>query len=343
MVGAVIVRDGEVLGEGWHRRFGGPHAEVEAIAKAARRGHDVRGATMYVSLEPCCHHGKTPPCTEAIVAAGIRRVVVAMSDPDDKVAGRGIAQLRRAGVEVTVGICRDAARQLLGPYIKTRTRRRPWVICKWAQTPDGLVALPAGSGRWVSCAASRRRVHELRGTCQGICVGIGTVLADDPLLTNRGGRGGQPARVVLDCSLRIPMECKLVRSAASVPLIIATTKQGVRRNRRIASRLRESGAELLELPARRGRIDLGALLDELGRRGWTYLLVEGGPTVLDSFIRGGLADELLVFVSGRGVENAPQGLPRYDIAVLDRRLDLPEPQTSRVGDDNLLRFVLSRF
>jgi diaminohydroxyphosphoribosylaminopyrimidine deaminase/5-amino-6-(5-phosphoribosylamino)uracil reductase len=224
MVGAIIVRDGRILGEGWHQKFGGPHAEVEALSAAKTAGRDVRGATMYVTLEPCSHHGKTPPCTSAVLAAGIGRVVVAMEDPDEHVRGRGLAQLREAGVEVKCGLCEAEARELLAAYIKLRTRRRPWVICKWAQTADGYLALPAGEGRWISGEQSRQKVHELRACCDGICVGSGTVLADDPLLTNRSGRGRQPVRVVLDARLRTPSDSRLIATASAVsPVLLVTT------------------------------------------------------------------------------------------------------------------------
>ncbi len=343
MVGAVIVRGGRRLGCGWHKRFGGPHAEIEALGDAARSGRDIRGATMYVSLEPCCHRGKTPPCTDAIIDAGLGRVVVAMQDPHEKVAGGGIAALRAAGIDVLVGVCQAQARQLLTAYIKLRTERRPWVICKWAQTCDGLVELGEDQGKWISGAQSRSWVHKLRGRCEGICIGIGTVIADDPLLTNRSGLGRDPIRVVLDCGLGIPLDSQLVLSAGEVPLIVATSAEALTANPGRAEQLISAGVELLELPAAEGRLHLPALLDQLGRRGWTYLLVEGGPTVLEGFIDSDLADELLVFVSPPKDVPAPETLKRFDIAQLRRRMQLGEPQISRIGDDTLLRFVLSSY
>jgi diaminohydroxyphosphoribosylaminopyrimidine deaminase/5-amino-6-(5-phosphoribosylamino)uracil reductase len=182
---------------------------------------------MYVTLEPCSHYGKTPPCTDAVIAAGIARVLAAMVDPDERVSGRGIALLRQAGVQVEVGLCEPAARRLLAAYIKLRTQHRPWVICKWAQTADGYLALPPGAGRWLSGEASRARVQELRAVCDGVCVGIGTVLADDPLLTNRSGAGRQPARLVLDAHLRTPPTCQLVQSAARGTSILPVGHMGV--------------------------------------------------------------------------------------------------------------------
>ena len=346
MVGAVIVRDGRELGRGWHERFGGPHAEIRALHAA--RG-DVRGATMYVTLEPCSHHGKTPPCADALIAAGIARVVAAMGDPDENVSGRGFAKLRDAGVDVTVGVLGDDARRLLRAYCKLRTTARPWVICKWAQTPDGLIALPASAGRWISGQLSRQYVHEVRGYCQGILVGVGTVLADDPLLTNRSGRGRQPTRVVLDSKLRLPPTCQLVRTAAESPVIAAST---VAENTDHADKLLRAGVELLELPATADGVDLPALLDELGRREWTHLLVEGGATVLTSFIYHGLADEAIVFVneddasqiSSRraGIKSQRAPLARFDIADVREKLALQPIEQRRFGNDVMTRYLLAR-
>jgi diaminohydroxyphosphoribosylaminopyrimidine deaminase/5-amino-6-(5-phosphoribosylamino)uracil reductase len=355
MVGAVLARDGQELARGWHQRFGGPHAEIEALAAAAEAGigKNVRGATMYVTLEPCCHHGKTPPCTDALIAAGLKRVVIAMQDVDARVAGRGIAALKSAGIEVTVGVCREQAQRLLAAYVKLRTTGRPWVICKWAQTAEGWMALPAGMGWWISSPHSRSHAHQWRGQCQGICVGVGTVLADDPLLTNRSGIGRQPLRIVLDATLRIPPTCRLVATASQYPLLVATTAPAMAAQVHAAEELRRAGAELLTLPAAgdsRGRpcVDLGALLEELGRREHTYLLVEGGPEVLRSFVYGNLADELRVFIcpsAGSGESAAEAGwlsesLPRFNIDEVRKTLPLPPPLEQSFGPDRLQHYVL---
>jgi len=343
MVGAVIVRDGVEIARGWHAKFGGPHAEVDALAAAKTAGADVAGATIYVTLEPCCHTGKTPPCSRALIDAGLTRVVVAMQDPDEHVSGRGLAELRAAGIEVTVGVCEPAARTLLGPYIKLRTTARPWVICKWAQTPEGFLALPPDAGRWISGPESRARVHELRSQCEGILVGVGTVEVDDPLLTNRSGSGAQPTRIVLDSALRTPLDSQLVRTANESPLLIATTAKGLARHAPAAKALADAGAELLELPPAPAGVDLPALLDELGRRRWTHLLVEGGAAVLESFIDARLADELLVFV-GPAHDIPPAAadlLPTFDIATLQKTFAMPPAQQEPVGDDTLKRIVLT--
>lgn len=345
MVGAVIVRDGEEIARGWHAKFGGPHAEVEALAAAKRAGADVAGATMYVTLEPCCHRGKTPPCSRALVDAGLARVVAAMRDPDRNVSGGGLAELRAAGIDVALGVCEAQARALLGPYVKLRTTGRPWVICKWAQTPEGFLALPPGAGRWISGPESRRRVHELRALCDGILVGVGTVHADDPLLTNRSPGGRQPTRIVLDSSLRTPLDSQLVRSAGESPLLIAATAKGISRRAAAAEALAAAGVDLLELPPAGAGVDLCALLDELGKRQWTHLLVEGGAAVLESFIDARLADELLVFIGP--AHDIPPGaaavLPTFDIATLQSRetLALGDAEEQTAGNDTLLRIVLT--
>lgn len=341
-VGAVIVRGGQEIARGWHGRFGGRHAETEAIAAAAKAGLDLAGATMYVTLEPCRHYGKQPPCTRAILAARIARVVVAMEDPDRNVAGRGIESLRGAGVVVDVGICRPQARLLLAAYCKLRLTGRPWVICKWAQTTDGYIALPPEAGRWISGEPARAQVHALRARCDGVLVGVETVLADDPLLNNRSGAGRHPARVVIDSTLRMPLDCQLSNSPAVAPVIVATTQAALTERSQTAEALARKGVEVLALPPNDdGRVDLDALLVELGRRQWTHLLVEGGAEVLTAFIDGGLADELLVYVSPRKAPPGSEQLARFDITELRQRLGMDPSEKTQVGDDQLLRFILA--
>jgi diaminohydroxyphosphoribosylaminopyrimidine deaminase / 5-amino-6-(5-phosphoribosylamino)uracil reductase len=341
MVGAVLVRGGEEISRGWHTRFGFPHAEVEALSAAEETGEDPHGATLYVSLEPCCHFGKTPPCTRAIIEAGISRVVAAMSDPDERVAGKGLDELRRAGIEVTAGVLEGRARDLLAPYIKLRKHKRPWVICKWAQTADGLLALPEGQGRWISCEASRQDVHRLRGQCDGICVGIGTALADDPMLTNRSGQGRQPARVVLDAHLRLPTGSWLVQTAKASPVLVATTLEGLAGSPGRSAELRGAGVEVVQLPAAAEGISLDGLLEELGRRQWTYLLVEGGARLLRSFVYGGLADELIVYVSPMKAGGGA-GAARFDIAQVLSDFELSPVKERAFGSDLMRQFRMKR-
>ncbi len=348
MVGAVIVRPGdngpEIIAEGFHAVFGGPHAEVQALAAARQADADVRGSTMYVTLEPCSHFGKTPPCADAIIAAGISRVVVAMLDPDEKVAGAGLAKLRQAGLTVDVGVCQAQARELLGPYIKLRTQAKPWVICKWAQTADGAIALPSDAGRWISSLASREQVHTLRSYCDGILVGSGTALADDPLLTNRGRArpaARQLSRVVLDSKLALPPASQLVRTASVSPVIVATTAQAIQTNQAKVRELGLAGVELLALPSSQAGLDIDALLVELGRRQWTNLLVEGGQTVLESFIASGQADELWAFVSPAKL--APAQLaqqPRFDLADVIAQGQYVQVSEETIGPDTLHKLRL---
>jgi diaminohydroxyphosphoribosylaminopyrimidine deaminase/5-amino-6-(5-phosphoribosylamino)uracil reductase len=289
LVGAVVVRDGRVVGEGWHQRYGEAHAEVNALAAA---GDAARGATIYVTLEPCSHHGKTPPCTDAVLRAGVRRVVAAMTDPFPQVAGRGAALLRSAGVEVEVGAGEAEARRLNAPYLKLLATGRPYVHAKWAMTLDGKIATRTGDSKWISGEAARHRVHALRGRMDAIVVGIGTVLADDPLLTARPPGPRIPVRVVLDSLGRLPAASQLARTASETPVLVVTTGAE-------APELRAAGCEVLGVAAVGGRPDLGALLDELGRRRMTNVLVEGGSEVLGNFLDAGAIDEVHVFIAPR--------------------------------------------
>jgi diaminohydroxyphosphoribosylaminopyrimidine deaminase/5-amino-6-(5-phosphoribosylamino)uracil reductase len=321
LVGAVAVRDGRVIGEGWHQRYGQAHAEVNALAAA---GEAAVGATLYVTLEPCCHHGKTPPCTEAVVRAGIRRVVAAMTDPFPQVAGGGAERLRAAGVAVEVGMCEAEARQLNAPYLKLLATGRPYVHAKWAMTLDGKIATHTGDSRWISNEASRRRVHQLRGRMDAILVGIGTVRADDPLLTARPPGPRTPLRIVLDSQGRLPTESQLVRTARDVAVLVVTAG-AVKR----AEELQAFGCEVLPLPVLEGRPDIFALLDELGHRRLTNLLVEGGSAVLGSFFDAREIDEIQIYlaprlvggadalpaIGGRGVDRIAEGLSLSQLQV----------------------------
>jgi diaminohydroxyphosphoribosylaminopyrimidine deaminase / 5-amino-6-(5-phosphoribosylamino)uracil reductase len=287
LVGAVVVHNLQIVGEGWHQRFGEAHAEVNALAAA---GEAARGATLYVTLEPCCHHGKTPPCTDAIRKAGIRRVVAAMLDPFPEVAGHGAALLRAAGIDAQIGVCELEASRLNAPYLKLLATGRPYVHAKWAMTLDGKIATRTGDSKWISNKASRRRTHELCGRMDAIIVGIGTVLADDPLLTARPPGPRTPTRIVLDSRGRTPVTSQLVQTARQTPTIILTASPA-------PADLRASGCEVLELPGEAGRVSLPALMNELGQRRMTNILVEGGSGVLGAFFDALEIDEVHVFVA----------------------------------------------
>jgi diaminohydroxyphosphoribosylaminopyrimidine deaminase/5-amino-6-(5-phosphoribosylamino)uracil reductase len=293
LVGAVVVQEGRLVGSGWHERYGAAHAEINALAEA---GPAARGATLYVTLEPCCHQGKTPPCTEAILQAGIARVVAAMTDPFPQVAGQGERRLRQAGVQYQAGACQIEARRLNAPYLTLLTQGRPYVHLKWAMTLDGKIATRTGQSRWISNAASRRLVHQLRGRMDAIIVGIGTAVADNPLLTARPPGPRTAARIVLDSHGRLPDTCQLVRTTSVAPTIVATTA-AVPQER--GARLQQLRCEVLPLPAREGRPDVCTLLKELGRRRLTNVLVEGGAAVLGAFLDADLLDEVHAFIAPR--------------------------------------------
>lgn len=287
LVGAVLARDGKVLGEGWHQRFGEAHAEINALTQA---GDAARGADLYVTLEPCCHHGKTPPCTEALIRAGIRRVVMAMPDPFPQVAGRGLQALVGAGIAVEVGLGQQQATRLNAPYLKLLRTGRPYVHAKWAMTLDGKIATRTGNSKWISGEASRQRVHLLRGRMDAIVIGIGSVLADDPLLTARPPGPRAPTRVILDSQGRLPLDSQLVRTAADAQVLVATLAPPT---------IALPGCESLVLKSEAGRPSVQALLEELGRRRMTNVLVEGGSAVLGSFLDAGAIDEVHVFIAPR--------------------------------------------
>jgi diaminohydroxyphosphoribosylaminopyrimidine deaminase/5-amino-6-(5-phosphoribosylamino)uracil reductase len=297
LVGAVVVRDGCVVGEGWHQRYGEAHAEIHALAAAGEAALD---ATLYVTLEPCCHYGKTPPCTDAVLRAGIRRVVAAMSDPFPQVAGRGTALLRAAGVEFETGLGDAEARRLNAPYLKLHATGRPYVHAKWAMTLDGKIATRTGDSKWISNEAARQRVHALRGRMDAILVGIGTVLADDPQLTARPPGPRTAVRIILDSQGRLLSGCHLARTARQTSVLVVTANH-LPANRQ--AELQALGCEVLSLSSG-SRPDVGALLDELGRRRMTNILVEGGSEVLGSFLDARAVDEVHVFIAPRLVGGA---------------------------------------
>jgi diaminohydroxyphosphoribosylaminopyrimidine deaminase/5-amino-6-(5-phosphoribosylamino)uracil reductase len=344
MVGALLLRDGCVIGQGFHRRFGGPHAEVEALADCARRGHDPRGATLVVTLEPCCHHGKTPPCTEAVIQAGVSRVVAAMVDPFPRVAGGGLQRLRDAGVAVSVGLCEEHARRLNAPFIHRVVTGMPWVIAKWAQTLDGKIADRHGVSKWISNERSRRLVHHLRARVDAVMVGIGTVLADDPRLTARDVPVRRVARrVVIDPQLKISQTAALLRDVDQFPLTIATSKPLAAS--RSAAQLQQRGAEVLALPPLprfprfpdSTRLDLAPLLKHLAdAHGATNVMVEGGTRLLTALLAQSLIQEAWCFVAPRVMGDA-EGLPAFATAT-PRPLRLQRVQ--RLDDDTLLRYIL---
>jgi len=291
VVGAVVVKDARIVGEGFHERCGGAHAEVNALRQA---GKQALGATMFVTLEPCCTWGKTPPCTDAVVAAGVSRVVVAHRDPNPEVSGRGIAELERRGVSVEEGLLAAEAAAANEPYLKFRATGLPLVTLKLAVSLDGRVTAPAG-GRWVTCDESRGLVHGMRGGADCVAVGVGTVLADDPLLTDRRpGAVRQPARLVLDTRLRTPALSRLAAGARATRTIVACAEGAPASARRT---LEELGVEVWTVRAGDGGVDLAAVMGRVAAEGMTAVLCEGGPTVASALVRAALVDRVAFFVA----------------------------------------------
>ena len=323
VVGAVIVKDGRILGEGYHEKFGGPHAEIHALRVA---GPQACGATAYVTLEPCCHTGKTGPCTRALIEARVSRVVAAVLDPNPLVAGRGVLELRRHGIAVTLGTCARRATRTNAPFFKLIRLKRPYVIAKWAQTLDGAMADRFNSSKWISCEESRQQVHLLRGRVDAILVGIGTVLADDPMLTARPPHDSdirrRATRCVLDASCRLPLGSRLVQSAKEYPTVIFHRRslEPPAEDRR--RRLLAAGVEcvaIVDSVGSAGKLDFGAVLGELGRRMMSNLLVEGGAEVLGHLLREHLVDEAQVFIAPRilGDEQARRIVPQSAAKLTD--------------------------
>ncbi len=317
MVGCVLVRDGQLLGQGWHERFGGPHAEVGAISHAG--DVDLQGATAYVTLEPCCHFGKTPPCVDSLIRAGVRRVVAATRDPNPLVAGKGFQTLKENGIQVECGVLEAEATRLNAPFFKRVRERLPWIIAKWAMSLDGKIATASGHSQWISNAASRAWVHQLRGRVDCILVGIGTALADDPLLTARPPGARVAQRAIMDTHLRLPETSRLVTTAREVPVILFTGPE--------ASEARQHRLEALGCVVVRSRHSSRRerLVEAMGylsqTRDVTNVLVEGGGELLGSCLEAGLIDMCEVFVCPKliGGQSSPSpigglGLDRVDLS-----------------------------
>ena len=329
MVGAVVLdANGNRVGEGWHQQFGGAHAEVNAFEQAGDRS---RGGTLVVTLEPCSHFGKTPPCADAVVRSGVKRVVVAMSDPFLEVSGRGIAILRAAGIEVHVGLCEAEARRLNAPYLKLLRTGKPWVHVKWAMSLDGKIATHSGDSKWISGEESRRKVHELRGRMDAIIVGRGTVIADDPLLTARPTGPRTPVRVVLCGSGELPERCQLRSTAREVPVIVFTHEGNESKLAGWAS----DGCEVIARPSSDKGMSIDAILAELARRRMTNVLVEGGAGVLGSFLDARAADEFHVFIAPRiiGSDKALSPVGGTGIDTMANALHLAEFTSTPSGLD----------
>ncbi len=335
LVGAILVRDGEIIGEGWHARFGGLHAERAAIADCAARGNSPERATLYVTLEPCCHTGKQPPCTEAIIEAGIGRVVVGSADPNPVVAGRGCEQLRSAGITVDEGVARDECDALNRIFFHFITHHTPYVTLKYAMTLDGKAATRIGASRWITGPSARHRVHEERLRHAAIMVGIGTVLADDPQLTCRLEGGRNPLRIVCDSHLRTPPASTIAQTAHEVATIIACSPDAPLER---ALALERKGCEILRIPTAHGAIDLANLMTLLGERDIDSVLVEGGPTLAASMLEAGIVNRLQAFIAPKlfAGASAPCPLGGKGIEAPDQAWTLSGTSIERLGDDVLI-------
>lgn len=325
-VGCVIVHDGEVVGEGWHQRAGGPHAEAAALAAAADRA---RGATVYTNLEPCAHHGRTPPCATALVDAGVARVVAAIPDPNPDVAGKGFAILERAGITVTTGVMATDAERLNRGFLKRHRDGRPWFTVKFAASLDGRTALANGASKWISGEAARAEVQRLRARSSAVVTGIGTVLADDPRLNVRlEGEWRQPARIVLDPVLRCPPDARLLDTGGSV-FIVASRDDGAR-----VRALSGAGATVVRLPSRDGQIDLKALAGWLADQHFNEILVEAGATLNGSLLQEGLVDELVVYLAPVLLGSSARAMFALPpLAEMAARRELRITDMRPVGDD----------
>ncbi|MCP9446441.1 MAG: bifunctional diaminohydroxyphosphoribosylaminopyrimidine deaminase/5-amino-6-(5-phosphoribosylamino)uracil reductase RibD [Nitrospira sp.] len=336
MVGAVVVREGRIVGRGFHRRPGLPHAEISALRQA---GDLAAGATLYVTLEPCCHRKKrTPPCVPAVIGSGIRRVVVAMTDPNPLVRGRGVAALRRAGLAVTVGIARQEAEELNKAYSHWMKTKRPYVTLKAGMTLDGKIATAAGESKWITSRQARREVHRLRREVDAVLVGVGTVVRDDPSLTARTGprlarlAERQPLRVVVDSRLRIPPKAKVLARQEVAKTVVATTALADPLKKRA---LLEQGIEVLTLPAAGGNVSPAALMSDLGRRGITSVLLEGGGKLNAAMLKARLVQHVRLYVAPLllGGDDAKSVIGGKGQARLASAMRLRHLTTRTVGDD----------
>ena len=332
MVGAVIVRDGEIIGKGYHRRYGGPHAEINAIRDA---GGDIRGATLYATLEPCCHHGKkTPPCLDTLLEHGLRCVVIGTPDPNPQVSGRSIGILQEKGIDTRVGVLALECERLNEVYFKFIRTGRPFVTLKWAQTLDGRIAAATGDSRWISSEPSLRYAHRLRSHHDSVLVGIGTVLADNPRLTVRLVKGRNPVRVVADSRLRVPSGAAVLQDQGIAHTIVASTSPSGEAR---LSALGRMGIETITTaPDDEGRIDLSDLLDWLGKMNISSVLVEGGAALTTSFVRRRLADRYVVILAPRIMGDGVQAISDLGVASVADAVGLSLARTYRSGQDMII-------
>ena len=331
LVGAVIVKDGKVIGQGYHKEYGSLHAERNAIANMKERGFSAEGATIYVTLEPCCHHGNTPPCTDAIIENKFSKVVIGSRDPNPKVSGKGVSILREAGIEVVCDFLRDECDKINPIFFHYITKKQPYILMKYAMTADGKIATKKGLSRWISGEEARKEVHSYRNKYMGIMVGIGTVLADDPMLNSRIEGGRNPIRIICDSRMDIPLNSNIVKTSKEYRTILAFVKEEVLEKKEKEEALKKAGLELIGIEAEEnGRLSMEKLLDELGRLKIDSILLEGGGTLNYSLLAGGFVNEIKVYIApkifggrakspveGEGVETPDQA---YKLKLMDTQI-----------------------
>ena len=326
-VGCVIVKDSKVAGLGWHRKAGTPHAEIHALEMA---GESARDADVYVTLEPCCHTGRTPPCSDALIRAGVKRVVIGMSDPNPKVSGGGVEALKKAGIEVKLGVLEQDCRELNLPFIKHITSGFPYVTYKWAMTLDGKTAASTGASRWISCDRSRKYVHRMRSRMDAVMLGVGSVIADDPELTVRHVKGKNPIRIVVDSQLRTPMRSKVFTHMDEAETIIATTMQDTQAHRPYV----RIGAGIIVCKEENGRVSPADLMLKLGKRGIQSILLEGGGTLAASMLEREQIDEFVFFIAPKII--GADGISPFNLAGrsgMDQAAEVRITRIGRIGSD----------
>ncbi|MBS1197216.1 MAG: riboflavin biosynthesis protein RibD [Proteobacteria bacterium] len=324
-VGCVLVKGGVVVGEGWHERAGEAHAEVHALGAA---GTAARGATAYVTLEPCCHYGRTPPCADALIAAGVARVVAAMADPNPQVAGHGLEKLRAAGIDTACGLLEAQARELNIGFVSRMQRGRPWLRLKAAASLDGKTALNNGQSQWITGAEARLDGHRWRARACAIFTGIGTIKSDDPQLNVRGvDTERQPLKIVVDSRMELPLTARVIEGA---PLLLAVAQENVSK----AAELQARGVEIIRLPNAEGKVDLNLLLQELAKRGINEVHAEGGAGLNGALLQAGLVDEVLLYLAPCLIGNAAQGLfQSQELSNLDEKCALKVMDIRQIGED----------
>lgn len=337
MVGAVIVKNDKIIGEGYHQYYGGLHAERNAFANCTE---DTSGADLYVTLEPCCHYGKTPPCTDIIIEKNIKRVFIGSDDPNPLVAGKGIEKLKQNGIEVYTGILKaqcDELNTIFFHYIKTKT---PYVVMKYAMTADGKIATYTGDSKWITSEQSREQVHHIRNAVSGIMVGIGTVLADNPLLNCRIEGGKNPTRIICDSTLKTPLDSQIVKTANEIKTIIAFAQKD--EQKQIA--LQKAGIQLLYLPNEQNKVDLNALMTELGKQEIDSILLEGGATLNECALQRGIVNKLLVYIAPKifGGSEAKSPVAGKGVTMANEAYGLCLKNVKTIGEDILLEYDVKK-